>query len=308
MSPRCHLSPHQDPPSCGVSGSCWSPTLQDRPRENRKVSGAVPEGGYCWPGSRGSGGGRRHRGHPVTPCALSHSGLAAHPPGCAPVWAGAARGCAGLPLPPHCSALEGKINKLFFFPCVTSPAQGGPSFPALEAGGFGTLALCQMKKILQKTWNFLLGRNRRFDTPGAGVGQEGWEGHGDTGDTPTPMPRAHTGSQPSWFLCWWIFHFPLTLKPLGSFGSSCQAPSAPQFPSATVGLSQGHGPGPSVPICCRDRAGVSPAWLYPLISGLPLPGAAQSVPGQQGDRQRERGHKQGGGGVVPQFPQMEGGP
>lgn len=68
---------HQDPQSCGVSRSCWSPTLQDWLRENRKASGAVPEGSYCWPGSRGSVRGRRHRGHPVTP--LSHLWLPTPP-------------------------------------------------------------------------------------------------------------------------------------------------------------------------------------------------------------------------------------
>lgn len=106
---------HQDPQSCGVSRSCWSPTLQEWPRENRKASGAVPEGSYCWPGSRGSVRGRRHRGHPVTPLCPEPL-VAAHSPLDVPQCGqAAARGCPGLPLPPHCSALEGKINKPSFF-------------------------------------------------------------------------------------------------------------------------------------------------------------------------------------------------
>lgn len=120
---------HQDPQSCGVSRSCWSPTLQDWLRENRKARGAVPEGSYCWPGSRGSVRGQRHRGHRVTPLCPEPL-VAAHSPWMCP---SVGRRLSGLSRasPPTSLLRFGRENKQtsFFRVLLPWPKEGPASRP-----------------------------------------------------------------------------------------------------------------------------------------------------------------------------------
>lgn len=132
-----------------------------------------------------------------------------------------------------------------------------------------------MKKSCKKPGISCWAETRRFDTPGAGVGQEGREGRGHRGHPPTPPPKTHTGSRPSWFLCWWILHLPPHLEATGRvLAAPARPPVPPKCPPCHRGALPMTRPWSLPPHLLQGRGWGDPCLAFPVSAFPPRFGAA----------------------------------